>query len=709
MAGCSRESLLFMAMAAQRRRKAKELGIPLDQMPPVEVDGMPLRPLVAEQTTVVSGLWAGAPAEAQASSSKQPARRQGGSEGPKIDLAEVLRQTPEEKVQWLQLALANVASGKIKPNKIYDVVANAKFSKGVDATERHKMHKMLLAKLDLFTLKQQRFLQSDNNTLNVSDREAEESTWEVPPQQPPPPQPPQPAQPPPPQPDFPSMLFQNQAPTRNPEPPETRGSDAGSGVGKVSFALSSEATKSTTVDSKRVQAAASNAVRTALANFSNATVQRITSQPSAPATAGKTTPGDLQLKSQKDDSPKEAAKASPPRSPARPLRSQPRRCSRSRSRSRSRAASDHRKREEDTAGTANAPPRRRRRRTHCLGREEEGEADKGQESNSRRDIDSKRDDGNSRLSPGPGSRRPVVASSRRHFAAPARKRRGTSSDSESQEADHRDMGGSICKKTGRWRSHSGARKVVRTASRSRSAPLRRKQSPARRSPARRSPVRQSSAMLDSRSPTRSVRRQSPMRQDSRSPMRRPSPPRRRSPVRRQSPTRRRSPLVSRSPASSTPSYKKRRPSPKRKERANRFGSEAEKGGSGSSSAADAVPQQRFSAAGPLSGPMSGQVGTTAAQRNAAASGFMASKTQPKSMPSDLRPTGVSSGCDQAKLLQSQLEAARRLQHVPMSKEELRPGDWLCPVCTAHNFKSKSVCFRCAKGRNPAILTAASSR
>jgi len=50
----------------------------------------------------------------------------------------------------------------------------------------------------------------------------------------------------------------------------------------------------------------------------------------------------------------------------------------------------------------------------------------------------------------------------------------------------------------------------------------------------------------------------------------------------------------------------------------------------------------------------------------------------------------------------QLALSRRMTAVAGASGDgqLRPGDWTCPVCSAHNFASKFQCFRCQKAKNP---------
>jgi len=50
---------------------------------------------------------------------------------------------------------------------------------------------------------------------------------------------------------------------------------------------------------------------------------------------------------------------------------------------------------------------------------------------------------------------------------------------------------------------------------------------------------------------------------------------------------------------------------------------------------------------------------------------------------------------------AQIKAASRLMSVPaQSYVPFRSGDWLCPLCNAHNYKSKQRCYRCIVGVKP---------
>lgn len=64
--------------------------------------------------------------------------------------------------------------------------------------------------------------------------------------------------------------------------------------------------------------------------------------------------------------------------------------------------------------------------------------------------------------------------------------------------------------------------------------------------------------------------------------------------------------------------------------------------------------------------------------------------------------GLPNGMDVQHLQAAQLAAARKLQAVPIVGTAVRPGDWFCPVCSAHNYASKFQCFRCVKGTNPLL-------
>lgn len=50
---------------------------------------------------------------------------------------------------------------------------------------------------------------------------------------------------------------------------------------------------------------------------------------------------------------------------------------------------------------------------------------------------------------------------------------------------------------------------------------------------------------------------------------------------------------------------------------------------------------------------------------------------------------------------AQLKAASSLrQNAPPPPANMRPDDWFCPVCTTHNYASRTRCFRCNQGVNP---------
>lgn len=51
---------------------------------------------------------------------------------------------------------------------------------------------------------------------------------------------------------------------------------------------------------------------------------------------------------------------------------------------------------------------------------------------------------------------------------------------------------------------------------------------------------------------------------------------------------------------------------------------------------------------------------------------------------------------------AQVSAARRLASVPSPAAPVRSGDWFCSICNAHNFASKPRCFRCFQGANPRL-------
>mmetsp|Transcript_63494 Transcript_63494/g.176625 ORF Transcript_63494/g.176625 Transcript_63494/m.176625 type:complete len:675 (+) Transcript_63494:222-2246(+) len=62
--------------------------------------------------------------------------------------------------------------------------------------------------------------------------------------------------------------------------------------------------------------------------------------------------------------------------------------------------------------------------------------------------------------------------------------------------------------------------------------------------------------------------------------------------------------------------------------------------------------------------------------------------------------GIDAGIKHAELQAAQIAAAKRLQAVPMPWAAVRPGDWVCPICSCHNFSRQLRCFRCHRGQAP---------
>lgn len=56
--------------------------------------------------------------------------------------------------------------------------------------------------------------------------------------------------------------------------------------------------------------------------------------------------------------------------------------------------------------------------------------------------------------------------------------------------------------------------------------------------------------------------------------------------------------------------------------------------------------------------------------------------------------------DELMLRAAQIKAAQRLAGVPCGAAPMREGDWLCPTCNAHNYRTKQRCFRCFVGTRP---------
>lgn len=59
------------------------------------------------------------------------------------------------------------------------------------------------------------------------------------------------------------------------------------------------------------------------------------------------------------------------------------------------------------------------------------------------------------------------------------------------------------------------------------------------------------------------------------------------------------------------------------------------------------------------------------------------------------------GADHNTLRAAQMKAATRLVYFPAGDSApFRDGDWMCPLCNAHNYRTKEKCFRCSVGTRP---------
>eukprot|EP00418_Pyrodinium_bahamense_P018726 CAMPEP_0179111568 /NCGR_PEP_ID=MMETSP0796-20121207/52114_1 /TAXON_ID=73915 /ORGANISM="Pyrodinium bahamense, Strain pbaha01" /LENGTH=360 /DNA_ID=CAMNT_0020809717 /DNA_START=83 /DNA_END=1163 /DNA_ORIENTATION=- len=77
------------------------------------------------------------------------------------DRGQVLAMKPEHRLKWLSKALQKCQEGKMPTNTIFDIVTHAKFTS--DATDKigSKMYRAVRANLQLFSSKQQRFLEGE--------------------------------------------------------------------------------------------------------------------------------------------------------------------------------------------------------------------------------------------------------------------------------------------------------------------------------------------------------------------------------------------------------------------------------------------------------------------------------------------------------------------------------------------------------------------
>lgn len=78
-----------------------------------------------------------------------------------MDISVVLAKKPDARLKWLHRGLMFAGKKYVQVCALYDIATNKKFVLGISAGVGRQMQMMLLANLHLFSLKQQRFLQSD--------------------------------------------------------------------------------------------------------------------------------------------------------------------------------------------------------------------------------------------------------------------------------------------------------------------------------------------------------------------------------------------------------------------------------------------------------------------------------------------------------------------------------------------------------------------
>mmetsp|Transcript_131758 Transcript_131758/g.409583 ORF Transcript_131758/g.409583 Transcript_131758/m.409583 type:complete len:305 (+) Transcript_131758:173-1087(+) len=86
------------------------------------------------------------------------------------DRAQVLAMKPEHRLKWLSKALQKCQEGKVPPNTVFDIATHARFT--ADATDKigAKMFRIVRANLQLFSSKQQRYLESECQLVQMFKR-----------------------------------------------------------------------------------------------------------------------------------------------------------------------------------------------------------------------------------------------------------------------------------------------------------------------------------------------------------------------------------------------------------------------------------------------------------------------------------------------------------------------------------------------------------
>merc|ERR1712146_727710 len=84
----------------------------------------------------------------------------------------VVTMEAETRVDWFQMALMQAATGKLKTDKMFKVISDARFAANAGGAKK-KLKSMMLANLHLFSGKQKKAVEAIvNSTGSVDERDA---------------------------------------------------------------------------------------------------------------------------------------------------------------------------------------------------------------------------------------------------------------------------------------------------------------------------------------------------------------------------------------------------------------------------------------------------------------------------------------------------------------------------------------------------------
>jgi len=108
-----------------------------------------------------------------------------------VEWDEVFPKKPKERLRWLDKALRAARDGRVKVRPVFDIIAHRKFLDGLKGSTASDILNLIRGNLELFTVRQQKQLTSDNFELyrkyapiNVLDSDEDEAS--APPLPPPP-------------------------------------------------------------------------------------------------------------------------------------------------------------------------------------------------------------------------------------------------------------------------------------------------------------------------------------------------------------------------------------------------------------------------------------------------------------------------------------------------------------------------------------------